>query len=222
VNTCRFHRCRASFRAIRVTARYCSTRCRIASHRGRQRTQKLRACAVERIERAEARALILKHEHLGTTGRVGIWFGLRDPTGRILSLCGFGAGPHDGGVGVDAVLERGWTARRAPHNASSFLIARAPLRWGQRHLSWRLVKAYSDIRFGEHGLVYRATGFKPCPPSRHGSWGYRYALVECGEVLSDRAIYRRHGSHAAARAAGATIVRVPERKAWNWRLSTSS
>ena len=38
-----------------------------------------------------------------------------------------------------------------------------------------------------------------------------------GRVLSDRAIYRRHGSHAAARAAGAQIVRLPPRQAWQWR-----
>jgi hypothetical protein len=32
--------------------------------------------------------------------------------------------------------------------------------------------------------------------------------TETGQVLSDRAIYRRHGSHAAAWAAGAALVRV--------------
>jgi hypothetical protein len=60
----------------------------------------------------------------------------------------------------DVVLERGWTRRRAPRNAASYLISPA-LRWGARHLGWRTVKAFSDPRFGERGLVYKAVGFKP-------------------------------------------------------------
>ena len=112
------------------------------------------------------------------------------------------------------MLERGYTRRRAPANAASYLISRA-LRLG----GWSHVKAYSDPRFGEQGLVYAAAGFKRCPPSRHGD-PCRYALVEGGRVLSDRAIYRRHGSHAAARAAGATLIRVPARRAWQWCAAT--
>ena len=137
-----------------------------------------------------------------------MFFGLRDPTGRLLSLVGFGHGPHGAAT---ITLERGYTRRRAPHNAASFLISRA-LKLG----GWQTVRAYSDPRFGEAGKVYRAVGFKPCPPSRHGRGG-RYALHEGGRLLSDRAIYRRHGSHAAARAAGAVIVKLPPRFAWEWR-----
>jgi hypothetical protein len=80
------------------------------------------------------------------------------------------------------VLERGATRRRAPHNAASFLISRA-LRYGRRHLGWQTVKAFSDPRFGEAGLVYRAVGF---------------------------------GSMPAARAGGASIIRLPARIAWQW------
>jgi hypothetical protein len=112
------------------------------------------------------------------------------------------------------VLERGATRRRAPHNAVSYLIARA-LRYGVRHLGWQTVKAYSDARFGETGLVYKAAGFKPCPPSKHGD-KCRYALVVGERLLSDRAIYRRYSSHAAARAVGAQLIRVPARQAWEW------
>jgi hypothetical protein len=140
-----------------------------------------------------------------------LWFGLRAPDGRLLSLVGFGHGPH--AAGGDMVLERGVTRRRAPHNAASFLIARA-LRFGRRQLGWRTVKAYSDPRFGERGLVHKAAGFERCPPSKHGPT--RYALRDGSRLLSDRAIYRRYRSHAAARAAGAAIVRVPERVAWQW------
>jgi hypothetical protein len=53
---------------------------------------------------------------------------------------------------------------------------------------------------GETGGLYRALGWRP-GVNRHGKW--RYALVERGKVRSDRAIYRRRGSHAAAREPGA-------------------
>jgi hypothetical protein len=85
-------------------------------------------------------------------------------------------------------------------------------------LGWGTVKAYSDPRFCEEGLVYRGAGFKQCPPSRHRDRS-RYALIVGGRVLSDRAIYRQFGSHAAARGAGAVLVRVPARQAWRWQAS---
>jgi hypothetical protein len=85
-------------------------------------------------------------------------------------------------------------------------------------LGWRTVRAYSDERFGEAGLVYRAVGFQRCPQSKHGN-AHRYGLVAGGKVLSDRAIYRRFGGHAEARAAGAAIVRLPARQAWRWQAS---
>jgi hypothetical protein len=160
------------------------------------------------VDRREARAFLLRYELLGTSGNCRLYFGLRDPAGHLLSLVGFGHGPHAAGGCI--VLERGYTRRRAPHNAASYLIARA-LKMGR----WRTVKAYSDPRFGEAGKVYRAAGFTACPPSKHGS-GHRYALREGGRLLSDRAIYRRYGSHAAARAAGKEIIRVPARQAWLW------
>jgi hypothetical protein len=171
----------------------------------------MRACTVEKIPRREAHALIRRYEFLGTVGRAALFIGLRAPDGRVLSLVGFGTGPH--AAGGDAVLERGMTRRRAPRNSGSYLLSRA-LRWGVRHLGWRSVKAYTDPRFGERGLVYRAAGFQPWPSSHVGG---RYALVEGARTLSDRAIFRRFGSHAAARAAGATIVRLPARQAWEWR-----
>jgi hypothetical protein len=44
--------------------------------------------------------------------------------GRVLSLVGFGHGPH--AAGADTVLERGFTRRRAPPNSASYLLARGP------------------------------------------------------------------------------------------------
>jgi hypothetical protein len=190
----------------------------MASHRAVRYAARLRACTVEPIGRREGRAFILQHELLGTVGNAVIFFGLRDPTGKLWSVVGFGHGPHaaGGNLKYDIVLERGATRRRAPHNAASYLISRA-LVYGQRHLGWRTVKAFSDPRFGEAGIVYRAVGFQLCPPSRHGN-AFRYGLVDGRRVLSDRAIYRRHGSHAGARAAGAMLVRTPARIAWEWRI----
>jgi hypothetical protein len=174
---------------------------------------RLRACTVELIGRREARALIRRHELLDTVGNASLFFGLRGPDDRLLSIVGFAHGPHS--AGADIVLERGWTARRAPANAASYLISRA-LRYGARHLGWRTVKAFSDPRFGERGLVYQAVGFTRCPPSKHNN-AFRYALVDGARVLSDREIRSRFGSQAAARAASATIVRVPARVAWQWQ-----
>jgi hypothetical protein len=181
----------------------------MAAHRSARYAGRLRACTVELLGRREAGTFILRHEPLGTCGNARTWFGLRDPRGHLLSVVGFGHGPHSSG-GV--VLERGATRRRAPHNAASYLISRA-LRYGRRHLNWRQIKAYSDPSFNEAGLVYKAVGFRPCPPSKHRT-PWRYGLDDGNRVLSDRAIYRKHGSHAAARAVGATIVRLPPRQAW--------
>ena len=170
----------------------------------------LRDCQVEPITRLEAAAIILPREHLGTLGSARIFYGLRIPDGRLIGALGFGHGAN--ASGGDIVLERGCCLPGAPRNSASFMIGRA-IRHGRRLHGWRTIKAYSDPRFLEEGLAYRAAGFKPCPPSRHGDRS-RYALVEGGRVMSDRAIYRRHGSHAAARAAGAAIVRLPARVAW--------
>jgi hypothetical protein len=190
----------------------------MASHRSGHASRSLRACIVEPIGRREGRAFILQHELLGTVGNAVIFFGLRDPPGKLWSVVGFGHGPH--AAGADVVLERGATRRRAPHNAASYLIARA-LAYGRRHLGWRTVKAFSDPRFGEAGIVYRAVGFAMCPPSKHGD-AFRYGLVDGRRILSDRAIYRRYGSHAGARAAGAVLIRTPARVAWEWHAADRS
>jgi hypothetical protein len=207
---CAWHRCRGPIQCQRASRRYCSGRCRMAAHRAG--AHQLRRCTVELVSRREARQFILRHEALGTCGNAWLWFGLRDPRERLLSFVGFGHGAHSSGGCI--VLERGATWRRAPHNAASYLISRA-LRYGRRNLGWQTVKAYSDPRFGEAGRVYKAVGFRQCPPSKHRT-PWRYALQVGNRVLSDRAIYRRHGSHAAARAAGSTIVKLPPRTAWQW------
>jgi hypothetical protein len=116
----------------------------------------------EPISRSEAAPFIRQHEHLGTVRHARIFFGLRAPGGRLLGVVGFGHGAHAAGRGADAVLERGACVPGAPRNAASFLIGRA-LRYCRRVLGWSNVRAYSDPRFGEEGLVYRAAGFRRVP-----------------------------------------------------------
>ena len=158
---CAWHRCRGPIQRQRATRRYCSA----ALPHGCPSLRPLCPPSARLYGRAvgpaaRRRTFILRHEALGTTGNVRLWFGLRHPRGHLLSVVGFGHGPH--AAGGDIVLERGATRRRAPHNAASYLISRA-LRFGRRHLGWQQIKAFSDPRFGEAGLVYKAVGFRAMP-----------------------------------------------------------
>jgi hypothetical protein len=177
----------------------------------------LRDCRIELIGRVEAMCFIVPNEKLGTMGNSVLFFGLRAPSDRLLSVVGFGHGAHAAGTAADIVLERGWTSPQAPRNSGSYLIARA-LRYGRRFLGWRVVRAYSDERFGEAGILYKAAGFRLAPPSKHPN-RFRWGLVQGRRTFSDRAIYRKHGSLGAARAAGARLVQLPLRMAWEWRAS---
>jgi hypothetical protein len=119
---CAWHRCRRPFRAERASRRYCTDTCRGLHHRSGRDAAKLRACTVGQVDKREARAFILRHEHLGTTGNACLWFGLRSPAGRLLSVVGFGHGPHAAGGCV--VLERG-----ATRSLRSVLMLRSAAVW---------------------------------------------------------------------------------------------
>jgi hypothetical protein len=173
----------------------------------------LRDCHVTPIGRVEARSVIIRYEHLGTMGNARLFFGLHAPDDRLLGVVGLGPGPHSSRG--DIVLERGWTDPEAPRNSGSYLIARA-LRYGARVLGWRVVLAYSDPRFDEAGVIYRAAGFRAAPATKHTNT-FRWGLVQDDRVLSDRQIYRRYESLDGARAAGAKLIQLPLRQAWLWR-----
>jgi hypothetical protein len=79
-------------------------------------------------------------------------------------------------------------------------------------MGWRQFKAFADPADGEAGAIYRALGWRPLAPTHGKRWCH--ALIDAGRVMSDRAIYRRHGSHEAARASGALIVRRLARVGW--------
>jgi hypothetical protein len=187
---------------------------RVAAHaeNPRSRLASLAGCTVAEIGREEARAVIRRFEWLGSTGCARIFYGLRDREGELLAVRRFGHGAHGASRGGALVLERGCTLPHAPPHAASHLIGRA-LR-ALRKAGWRAFKAFSDPMAGETGGLYRALGWRP-GVNRHGKW--RYALVERGKVRSDRAIYRRYGSHAAAREPGAIHRAGPARVAWEWR-----
>ena len=112
---CAWHRCRGPLQARRATRRFCSVRCRVASHRARHGAAQLRQCTVEPLARDEAVAFILRYELLGTVGNVRLFFGLRAPNGMLLAAVGFGHGPH--AAGADVVLQRGGCRRAPPYNA---------------------------------------------------------------------------------------------------------
>jgi hypothetical protein len=176
------------------------------------RLASLRGCLVCQVSRDVARAMIKRFEWLGTTGRARWFFGLRAPDGELLGVVGFGMGAHDASRCGALILERGVTLLHAPPNAATHLIGRA-LR-ALRKLGWQRFKAYSDPAAGETGAIYRAAGFRPCAPSKHGTWPWRYAMIIDGKKLSDRSIRRLFGTYAAARSVGAEIVKVPVRVAW--------
>jgi hypothetical protein len=152
--------------------------------------------------------MIRQHEWLGTTGGARIFFGLRSAIGELLAVVGFGHGPHAASQKGELVLVRGCTMPWAPRNAATFLIGRA-LR-ALRKLGHRMFKAFTDPVAGETGAIYRALGWRSVVPAHP----WRYELREGGRQFCDREIYRRFGSHEAARAAGATIVRTPRRTPW--------
>jgi hypothetical protein len=108
----------------------------------------------------------------------------------------------------DVVLERGWTRRRALRNAASYLIS---LRWGARHLGWRTVKAFSDPAWAS--AAWSIGGRFPAVSAIQTRQTLPLRPVDGDRTYSDRAIGRRFGSHAAARAVGRQIVRVPARVA---------
>jgi hypothetical protein len=135
---CRWHRCRLPIAALRASRRYCSDTCRVAAHRARASAAKLRACTFGPIGRQEARKFIVPREWLRSLGNCCLFFGLRDPDERLLSVVGFSTnGPNGARC---PTLSRGASLRRAPFNTASHTIAKA-LRYGAQHLGWTRVKA---------------------------------------------------------------------------------
>jgi hypothetical protein len=124
----------------------------------------LAGCVVERIAYAEAKALILKYEWLGTMPASNCAsYGLRTPEGDLIGAVCFGRGPGRASADLCGpewrdkaiALLRGACVHYAPKNAASFLISRA-CKLAAHEFGWRAFSAYADAAAGEVGTIYQA------------------------------------------------------------------
>jgi ribosomal protein L32 len=177
--------CGESFRPQRATRRFCSTACRMATHRmklsgrypkahqrkireakmlrePRRRVESLAGYSVETVSRATAAKIILHYEWLGNIGRSTIFVGLLSPSREVHGVACFGHGP---GANVGQIigepalcLGRGACVHYAPPNAASFLINNA-CKLVHRLTGADSFFAYADPAAGEYGGVYQAAGW---------------------------------------------------------------
>jgi hypothetical protein len=124
----------------------------------------LDGCKVERISYAEAKPFILRYEWLKTMPALTTaCYGLRDPSGQLVSAVCFGPGPGTASgnlCGPDwrdraIALLRGACAHWAHPHAASHLIARA-CKLAAGEFGWRIFFAYADPAAGEVGTIYQA------------------------------------------------------------------
>jgi hypothetical protein len=172
-------RCQRPLEAARSTKRYCSDRCRVAAsrpaHQKRVRIREARldprptmttleGSIVERVTYAEAKALILRYEWLGTMPALTTaCYGLRTSSGELAGVVVFGPGPGTASVdlcgpqwrGKAIALLRGACVHWAHPHAASHLIARV-CRLAAKDFGWRVFYAHADAAAGEVGVVYQA------------------------------------------------------------------
>ena len=185
----RLPRLRQNANARRSTRRYCSSPCRQRAYRagrrpilapvahqrrirdagGRTRSPPRRwrpskAARSNRVPFAEAKALIVRYEWLGTMPTVTrACYGLRTPEGELAGVAVFAAGPAPesgdlcGQEHRDRAicLARGACVHWAHPHAASHLISKA-CRLAAEEFGWRIFFAYSDPTAGEIGTVYQA------------------------------------------------------------------
>jgi hypothetical protein len=181
------HACGKSFDARRCTRRFCSSPCRrrawrrerpllrpVAHQRRiqeaeaardpRPRMASLEGSAVEQISYADAKAVILRYEWLRTMpAGTRACYGLRTPSGELIGVAVFAAGPAPESSDLcgrehrekTICLARGAGVHWAHPHAASFLIARA-CRLAHAEFGWTVFHAYADPTAGEIGTVYQA------------------------------------------------------------------
>jgi hypothetical protein len=137
----------------------------------------LDGCTVERVGAAEAKAIILRYEWLGTMPViVGAAYGLRTPSGELAGAVVFGDAPGTASDdlcgsewrGRAMALQRGACVHWAHPHAASFLISRA-CRQAYEDFGWVVFYAYSDRLAGEIGVVYQACNWRYLGRSRRRS-----------------------------------------------------
>lgn len=188
----------------------------------RSQIRNLTGCHIKQITRADAEAVILKYEWLGTMGRSVATYGLWSDEGELLGAAVFGwpsAVQSRDICGVDnrpfaVCLERGACVHYAPPNAASFLISHA-VRQAAADFGWRIFYAYADPEAGEIGTVYQACnwlyigqGVGRTPGRLREDW-----LLPDGKVLTSRSLRHRKLKRPDALALGWTpIYKHPKHK----------
>lgn len=126
----------------------------------------LDGATVEKISKAEAEALILKNEWLGTLGTGAVAFYGLKIAGELLGAAVFGVGSSNEARNVCGeenralvvTLMRGCCVHYAPKNAPSFLVRYACKLASAEH-GWKVFIAYSDPSAGEIGQIYQAANW---------------------------------------------------------------
>jgi hypothetical protein len=219
--------CGEPVNALRSTRRYCAATCRQRAHRAGPRPilapiahqrrirereaardphpamTTLAGCTVEQITYAEAKAIIVRYEWLGSmpTGTRAC-YGLKTPSRELAGVAVFAAGPapESGDLcgrehrDLAVCLARGACVHWAPPSAASFLIARA-CKLAAKQFGWKVFFAYADWEAGEYGAVYQAAnwlylGVGAGRGDRRGRW--RFFNKRDGRWHAERAIYKRH------------------------------
>lgn len=190
---------------------------RRAEENPRLQIPSLAGCVVGPISTADAKAIILEYEWLGTLGRAVATYGLFSASGELLGATAFGwpsAAESRDVCGRDlrekaVCLERGACVHFAPPNAASYLITQA-CRLARQDGGWEIFYAYADPEAGEIGTVYQAcnwlyigqgVGRTPGRPRE-------YWLLPDGSMLSSRSL--RHRKMKVADAVALGWVRVPK------------
>jgi hypothetical protein len=184
----------------------------------------LAGCSVVPVTIAEAAAVILRYEWLGTMPtRPRACYGLRTAAGEIAGAVVFGDGPGTASRNVcgpewrarAVALERGACVHWAHEHAGSFLVAGA-CRAAAAAEGWRVFFAYADPAAGEAGVIYRACGWRWLGASvgRGQRWRYVFTAPN-GRRVSDRAwlAHRKRSGRTPAElfALGWTKQRIAER-----------
>jgi hypothetical protein len=182
----------------------------------------LSGASVEAVSRAEAEAVILKYEWLGTVGQGASAFYELKINGELLGVACFGVGGSREArnicgpeyISSAVCLMRGACVPWAPKNAASFLIRNA-CRQAHKDFGWKIFFAYSDPDAGEIGTVYQASnwyylgqGVGRKAGTVHLNW-----IAPNGTAITSRAISKRKLSKRDMFAAGfKPVAAMPKRK----------
>ena len=230
-------RCRACgepIEAQRSTRRFCSSACRLTAwryegrrplpiaHQRRVRDAEasrdprptmttLEGCTVTAIPFAEAKALVVRYEWLGSMPATPkACYGLKDPSGELVGVACFDRGPAPESADLcgseyrsrTICLARGACVHWAHPHAASFLISRA-CKLAHKQFGWTVFYAYADPMAGEIGIVYQACNWLYLGVGTRRNRGGsrpRFFNRREGKWCSERVLYKRQFTLAELRA----------------------